>query len=154
VIFAGRSFSDVTHEICQRVQFRAHQAALASPSCDHAVKEIEKQAKRHESQSCPKVASLVGGAKAVAHGELNGHDAAETVHEGDEVGKVVGADQAEVAWVLGLEEVGLLVLSWSLLARDVSYSLAQTCTHKAAAQLLWQSSRRHWALQIFWTCWW
>jgi hypothetical protein len=29
---------------------------------------------------------------------------------------VVGADQAEVAWVLGLEEVGLLVLSWVLLA--------------------------------------
>lgn len=34
--------SHVTHEICQGVKLRAHQAALASPSRDHAVKEIEK----------------------------------------------------------------------------------------------------------------
>lgn len=60
---------------------------------------------------------------------------------------MVGADQAEVAWVLGLEEVGLLVLSWSLLARGVSCSPVQLFTHKAASQLLWQSSRRHWALR-------
>jgi hypothetical protein len=30
---------------------------------------------------------------------------------------MVGADQAEVAWVLSVEEVDLLILSWSLLAR-------------------------------------
>jgi hypothetical protein len=54
-------------------------------------------------------------AEAVAQGELDRHDTAEAVHEGDEVGEVVGADQAEVAWVLGLEEVGLLVLGWLLL---------------------------------------
>jgi hypothetical protein len=56
------------------------------------------------------VAGLVSRTKAVAQGELNGHDAAETVHEGDEVCEVVGADQAEVAWVLGIEKVDLLVL--------------------------------------------
>ena len=56
----------------------------------------------------------MGGTKAVAHGELDGHDTAEAVHEGNEVGKMVGADQAEVAWVLGLEEVGLLVLGCKL----------------------------------------
>lgn len=96
----------------------------------------------------------MGWAKAVAHRKLDGHDTAETVHEGNEVGKVIGADQAEVAWVLGLKEVGLLVLSWLVLVRGVSYTVFQLCTHKAAAQLLWQSSRRHWALQISWTCWW
>jgi hypothetical protein len=52
----------------------------------------------------------VSRAKAVAQRELDGHDAAEAVHEGDEVCEVVGADQAEVAWVLGIEEVDLLVL--------------------------------------------
>jgi hypothetical protein len=56
------------------------------------------------------VAGLVSRTKAVAQGELNGHDAAETVHEGDEVCEVVGADQAEVAWILGIEKVDLLVL--------------------------------------------
>ena len=99
------------------------------------------------------MAGLVGWAKAVAHRKLDGHDTAETVHKGDEVGKVIGADQAEVAWILGLKEVGLLVLSWWLLASDIAWNLVQMCAHKAAAQLLWQSSRRHWALQIFWTCW-
>jgi len=58
--------SDITYKVCQRVQLRAHQAALASPSCNHAVKEVEKQAERHESQSCPQVASLVRRTKAVA----------------------------------------------------------------------------------------
>ena len=37
-----KHLSHITHEICQGVELRAHQAALASPSCDHAVKEIEK----------------------------------------------------------------------------------------------------------------
>lgn len=60
------------------------------------------------------MAGLVRRTEAVAEGELDRHDTTEAVHEGDEVGKVVGADQAEVAWVLGLEEVGLLVLGWIL----------------------------------------
>jgi hypothetical protein len=102
--------SNVTHKICQRVQLCAHQATLAPPSCDHAIKEVKQHAKRHERQSRPQVASLVSRAKAVAQRELDGHDAAEAVHEGDEVCEVVGADQAEVAWVLGIEEVDLLVL--------------------------------------------
>jgi hypothetical protein len=68
------------------------------------------------------VASLVSRAQAVAERELNGHDAAETVHEGNEVCEVVGADQAEVAWVLGIEEVDLLVLGWSLSVRRSSRS--------------------------------
>ena len=101
-----------THKICQRVQFCAHQATLLPPSCNHSVEEVKQQAKRHERQSRPQVAGLVSWTKAVTHGELDGHDAAEAVHEGDEVGEVVGANQAEVARVLSLEEVGLLVLGW------------------------------------------
>jgi hypothetical protein len=105
---------DFTHKIRQRVELRTHQAALSPPPRDHAVKEVEQKAKRHESQGCPQVTGLVRRAEAVAQGELDRHDTAEAVHEGDEVGEVVGADQAEVAWVLGLEEVGLLVLGWWL----------------------------------------
>lgn len=56
--------------------------------------------------------SVLRRTETVAHGELNGHDTAEAVHEGNEVRQVVGADQAEMAGVLSLEEVGLLVLSW------------------------------------------
>jgi len=103
------------HKIRQRVELCAHQAALSPPSCDHAVKEVEQKAERHQRQGSPQVAGLVGRAEAVAQGELDRHDTAEAVHEGDEVGEVVGADQAEVSWVLGLEEVGLLVLGWLLL---------------------------------------
>jgi hypothetical protein len=106
---------DSAYKIRQRVKLCAHQAALSPPSCDHAVKEVEQEAERHESQGCPQVTGLVRRAEAVAQGELDRHDTAEAVHEGDEVGEVVGADQAEVAWVLGLEEVGLLVLGWLLL---------------------------------------
>jgi hypothetical protein len=105
-----------THKIRQRVELCAHQAALSPPPRNHAVEEVEQEAERHERQGSPQVAGLVGRAEAVAEGELDRHDTAEAVHEGDEVGEVVGADQAEVAWVLGLEEVGLLVLSWVLLA--------------------------------------
>jgi hypothetical protein len=104
-----------THKIRQRVELCAHQAALSPPPRDHAVEEVEQKAERHQSQGCPQVAGLVRRAEAVAQGELDRHDTAEAVHEGDEVGEVVSADQAEVAWVLGLEEVGLLVLGWVLL---------------------------------------
>ena len=55
-------------------------------------------------------------AETVAQRELDRHDTAETVHESDEIGEVVGAYQAEVAWVLVIEEVDLLVLGWSLSA--------------------------------------
>lgn len=105
---------DFTHKIRQRVELRTHQTALSPPPCDHAVEEVEQEAERHERQGCPQVTGLVRRAEAVAQGELDRHDTAEAVHEGDEVGEVVGADQAEVAWVLGLEEVGLLVLGWVL----------------------------------------
>lgn len=53
---------------------------------------------------------MVVGVDAVAHGRGDGHEAAEAVHERDEVGEVVGAYEAEVAGVRGVEEVGLLVL--------------------------------------------
>lgn len=91
-------------------------------------------------------------AKAVAQRELDRHDTAETVHEGDEICEVVGADQAEVAWVLGIEEVGLLVLGWSLSAGRVLGNWIESGTHWAAVQLLWLPSRRHWGLQISSTC--
>jgi len=104
------------HKIRKRVELCAHQAALSPPPCDHAVKEVEQQAERHQRQGSPQVTGLVSGTEAVAQGELDRHDTAEAVHEGDEVGEVVGADQAEVAWVLGLEEVGLLVLGWTMSA--------------------------------------
>lgn len=58
-------------------------------------------------------------AKAIAHGELDRHDAAEAIHEGNEVCEVVGANQAEVAGILSVEEVSLLILSWLLLASDI-----------------------------------
>ena len=103
-----------THKIRQRVKLCAHQAALSPPPRNHAVEEVKQEAERHERQGCPQVAGLMRRAEAVAEGELDRHDTAEAVHEGNEVGKVVGADQAEVAWVLGLEEVGLLVLGWDL----------------------------------------
>ena len=106
---------DCTHKIRQRVELCAHQAALSPPSCDHAVEEVEQETERHERQGSPQVTGLVRRAETVAQGELDGHDTTEAVHEGDKVGEVVGADQAEVAWVLGLEEVGLLVLGWVLL---------------------------------------
>lgn len=85
-------FSAKTHEIRQRVQLRAHQAALFPPPRDHAVKEVKQQAERHKRQRRPQVSRLVSGTQAVAHGELNRHDATEAVHERDEVGKVVRAD--------------------------------------------------------------
>jgi hypothetical protein len=107
--------SGSAHKIRQRVKLCAHQAALSPPPRNHAVKEVEQEAERHQRQGSPQVAGLVGRAEAVAQGELDRHDTAEAVHEGDEVGEVVGADQAEVAWVLSLEEVDLLVLGWVLL---------------------------------------
>lgn len=75
------------------------------------------------------MASIASRAEAVAHGELDGHDAAEAVHEGNEVGEVVGADQAEMARVLGLEKVGLLVLRWSLLAESSGVTVIPSVTH-------------------------
>jgi hypothetical protein len=139
---------NATHEICQGVQLCAHQATLSPPSCNHSVEEVKQHAKRHECQSDPQVACLVGGTEAVAHGELDRHDAAEAVHEGDEVGEVVGADQAEVAWVLGLEEVGLLVLGWGLLGMGFIGFDIRDISHRAAGPLLWRPFRRHWARRI------
>lgn len=56
--------------------------------------------------------SILRRSKAVAHGELDRHDTAKAVHEGDEVRKVVGTHQTEVAWVLGLKKAGLFVLGY------------------------------------------
>lgn len=100
-----------THKIGERVQLCTHQAALLPPPRDHAVEEIKQQAEWHECQSGPQVTSILRRSKAVAHGELDRHDAAEAIHEGDEVRKVVGTHQTEVAWVLGLKKAGLFVLS-------------------------------------------
>lgn len=118
-MFAGAMYrlSERTHKVCQRVQFCAHQAALLPPSCNHSVEEVKQHAEWHKRQGRPQVAGLVRRAKAVAHGELDRHDTAEAIHEGDEVREVVGANQAEVARILSVEEVGLLILGWLLLAR-------------------------------------
>lgn len=61
---------------------------------------------------------ILWSAEAVAHGELNRHDTTEAVHEGDKIGKVIGAHQAEVTRILGLEQTGLLIRSCILSIRE------------------------------------
>lgn len=99
-----------SYKIGKRVQLLAHKTALLPPPRDLAVEEVEEQAEGHEGQRDPEVARVLWSVEAVAHGELYAHDAAEAVHEGDQVGEVVGAHEGEVAGVLGVEEAGLLVL--------------------------------------------
>ncbi len=92
-----------------------HDTALVPPSRHLPIEEIEEQAQRHEAKCEPQV---VPGSRvdAVAHGRGDGHEAAEAVHQRDEVGKMVGADQTEVAGVLRVQEDLLLVVCCTLLA--------------------------------------
>lgn len=96
------------HQIGQRIELGSHQTALFPHTRDHTIEEVEEETERHESQSSPEVAS-VRWSEAVAHRGHDRHDAAEAVHEGDQVGKVVGADQREVAGIGVVEETVLLV---------------------------------------------
>lgn len=105
-----------TYQIRQRIKLLPHQAALVPPSRDLAIEEIEEQPKRHERQRHPYVGRLVRRAHAVAHRGEDGHDAAEAVHERDEISEVVGAYHAEVAGFWVVEETGLLVLCCGLSA--------------------------------------
>lgn len=47
--------------------------------------------------------------KAIAHRRHDTHDAAEAIHEGDQIGEMVRADEGEVAGVGVVEETILLV---------------------------------------------
>lgn len=87
-----------THQICQRIELLAHQTTLASSSRYHAVEEVEEQPERHEPQRHPQVA-FVTRIDAVSHRGRDGHEPTKSVHQRDEVGKVVRAEQAEVTWV-------------------------------------------------------
>lgn len=100
------------YQIGQRVQLCTHLTALLSPSSHHAIEEVEEQAEGHEAERHPEV-GRVGGVDAVAHGGGDRHEAAEAVHEGNEVGEVVGADEGEVAGVGRAEESDLLVFGCS-----------------------------------------
>ena len=103
-----------SHQIRKRIQLCTHLAAFLPPPGHHAVEEVKEQAERHETERHPDVCH-VAGVDAVAHGGSDGHEAAEAVHERDQVGEVVGADEGEVARVGRAEETDLLVLgcSWS-----------------------------------------
>ena len=101
-----------TYQICQRVQLLTHKTALASRPCDHAIEEVEEQPERHKPQREPEF-RLVGRIDAVAHGRGYRHEAAEAIHERDQVGKMICADQAEVSRIRSAEQSCLLVLRCS-----------------------------------------
>ena len=102
------TFFHITYQIRQRIQLLPHQTALLPPPRHHTIKEVEEHAQRHEGEGEPEAAG-VAGVDAVAHGGGDGHEAAEAVHERDEVGQVVRADEGEVPGVGGVEEDGLFV---------------------------------------------
>lgn len=79
------------YQIRERVQLLTHETALLPPSRNLSVKEVEEQAEWHECKRNPEVARVLRRAQAVPHGELYAHDAAEAVHEGDQIREVIGA---------------------------------------------------------------
>lgn len=149
--FVASGFITKTHQIRQRIQLRAHQTTLLPPPCDLAIEKVEEQPKRHEAQREPEV-ERARGVDAVPHGGGDGHEAAEAVHEGDEVGEVVGADQTEVVWVGRVEDGGLFVFGWvgnevlagwqgcvAVCEAALSYTTTYACRRRRCLLL----SRRH-----------
>jgi hypothetical protein len=86
-----------------------HKTTLASPSRHLAIEEVEEQAEWHKAERHPQV-RLVLRVDAVPHGRGYRHEATEAIHEGDEVGKMVGAQETEMAWVGRVEQNFLFVV--------------------------------------------
>jgi len=90
-----------THRISQGIKFLTHKTGLFSPSCYLSIHKVEEEAKRHKDQCRPDVCMAGGrGSQTVVQGGEDGHDTAEAVHFGDEIGQMKRTYHGKVA-ILG-----------------------------------------------------